>query len=349
MRVVKAGVAAALLAAAGFVAFRAGSGRADTPPPAAAPSLAVARVTRADLGDTRLLPGSLGYGSGTAVRGSGPGIVTSLPAVGKTVKRGRPLYRVDDQPVLVLFGDTPLFRPLDKPGLTGRDVAELRDNLAYLGYADGSVRHEDVLDAKLLDAVRRWQKDLDLPIPSVALTPARAVVLPGPGRVSAITARLGDPAAGDLFTVTGSTKVVTVPVAATDAGSIKSGAAVAVLLPSGTSAAGTVRSVGTVVTGGDNPVDSTDSPKLTVTVKLTRPADVAQLDAAAVQVRFTTTVHKNVLSVPVGALVALREGGYAVQKRDGSLVPARTGMFSAGRVEVSGPQVTEGLEVVTTP
>ncbi|GIF20031.1 peptidoglycan-binding protein [Paractinoplanes tereljensis] len=319
------------LAAAGFGATRAFPGRA-APAPVAKPSLTVATVTRADLADSRMMPGTLGYGAGVTVRGSGAGIVTQLPKVGATVRRGKPLYRVDDQPVVVLFGGTPLFRPLDKPGLTGRDVAELRDNLTIMGYASHRVRDNDVLDNGLLAAVHKWLKDLDLDV----LSPARAVVLDGPGRVSALTARLGDPAAGDLFTVTGTGKVVTVPLDASDAGGVRVGAAVSVQLPSGDAVPGVVGSVGTVAEAGE-------TPKVTVTVKVS----AAKLDAAAVQVRFTGQVRKQVLTVPVGALVALREGGYAVQKTDGSLLPVKTGMFADGLVEVD--LVPEGLEVVTTP
>ncbi|MEU4243327.1 efflux RND transporter periplasmic adaptor subunit [Actinoplanes sp. NPDC026619] len=345
MRAAKFVAAGVLLAAgAGFAVARFAPSRVAATP-ATAPSLTIAQVTRTDLADSRIMPGTLGYGAGVTVRGSGPGVVTQLPAVGSTVRRGKPLYRVDDQPVLVLFGATPLFRALDKTGLTGRDVAELRDNLIILGYASHRVRDNDVLDAGLLDAVRRWQRDLDFPSPGVVVTPARTVVLDGPGRVSAIAAHPGDPAAGDLFTVTGAGKVVTVPMEATDAGSVRAGVAVNVDLPSGTETPGTVGSVGTVVAEGQ----PGEAPKLTVTIRLTRAADVAKLDAAAVQVRFTGQVRKQVLTVPVGALVALREGGYAVQKRDGSLVPAKTGMFADGLVEVSGADVTEGLEVVTTP
>ena len=344
MRATKVAIAVVLLAVAGVAGWRAGGPGGARPAPAATPSLTFAKVTRADLSDSRLLPGTLDFGAGVKVRGSGDGIVTQLPAVGTTVRRGKPLFRVDDQPVAVLFGGTPLFRPLDKPGLTGRDVAELRENLAVLGYASMRVRERDVLDAGLLAAARHWQHDLDLPLPGV-VTPARAVVLDGPGRVSAVTGRLGDPAATDLLTVTGTAKVVSVPVDATDAGSFQAGANVSISLPSGTSTPGVVRTIGTVVTAGD----PGESPKITVTIRPARPADVARVDAAAVQVRFTSAARKNVLTVPVGALIALREGGYALQQRDGSLVPARTGMFAGGLVEVSGPRVTEGLEVVTTP
>jgi hypothetical protein len=284
----------------------------------------------------------LGFGAGTTVKGTGDGVVTALPASGTSVRRGHELFRVDDQPVVALFGDTPLFRPLGpEPGAKGNDVGELRTNLKALGYTMKRTDQSDTLDTSLLDALKRWQKDLELPTPGT-LSPEHAIVLPGPGRVGAQTAKLGDPVGGELFTVTGTNKVVEVPVAVTDSGAIKAGQKVSVRLPDGRTTPGTVRTVGTVTEG------DAEAPKLTIGIGLAKPTDVAKLDAAAVQVEFTTAVHKQVLSVPVGALIALREGGYAVQLPDGSLVAAKTGMFAGGLVQISGPRIVEGLKVVTT-
>jgi hypothetical protein len=76
---------------------------------------------------------------------------------------------------------------------------------------------------------------------------------------------------------------------------------------------------------------------------------VTSYDSATVQVRITTITRKGVLAVPVGALVALHEGGYALQRPDGSLVAATTGVFAGGMVQVEGPGIAAGTAVVTTP
>jgi hypothetical protein len=65
-------------------------------------------------------------------------------------------------------------------------------------------------------------------------------------------------------------------------------------------------------------------------------------------VAFTSESRKGVLAVPVGALLALSEGGYAVQLPGGRLIAVRTGMFAKGLVEVSGTGVAAGTKVVTT-
>ena len=311
------------------------------PAPAAVtadPTLTTTTVRKTDLADTRTVGGTLGFGAAHPVKGSGSGVLTELPAVGTRITRGAALYRVDDQPVVVLYGDTPLFRPIDKAGLTGRDVLELRHNLTALGY-HSTARHGDVSDASLLDALKRWQRDLDLTGPGV-LRPGQAVVLAGPGRVSAVTAQPGDPADGPLLSVTSTTRVVSVPMSPADAAALRTGLRVTIALPDGKAVPGKVTAIGQTVATGD-------SPQQTVTVTPDKP--VTAFDAAPVQVRFTTITRKGVLAVPVGALVALREGGYALQRTDGSLIAATTGLFAGGMVQVSGAGLTDGTTVVSTP
>ena len=78
-----------------------------------------------------------------------------------------------------------------------------------------------------------------------------------------------------------------------------------------------------------------------------------QLDGTSVQVGFAHTVAKDVLAVPVTALVALVDGGYGVEKvgADGATayVAVATGSFSETLVEVESPDLAEGDEVVVTP
>ncbi|WP_198041381.1 peptidoglycan-binding domain-containing protein [Micromonospora chokoriensis] len=325
----------------------------------APPQVTTTTVTRADLSDTRSLNGTLGFGPEGLVKGAGEGVVTRLPKVGDTVTRGKPLYWVNDRPVPVLFGGVPLFRTLDKPGLVGSDVRILWDNLKALGYrtgvqpsrgTDGTkiATGQALLTASLVAAIKKWQQDLGLD-PTGTIGVGQVAVLTGPVRVSAVKALPGDPVAGELLAVTEKAKLVTVQVGATEVGTITVGAAVVVALPDGTEIPAKVASISQTVRGGgsDGGTGQGTPPTVEVLVGPTRAADVAKLDAATVQVRFTTTIHKNVLAVPVGALVALREGGHALQLPDGALVAVETGMFARGLVEISGPGVTEGLDVVT--
>lgn len=134
-----AAVAALLVAGSAAVALS-GGGFGDgsgTRTAASDPSARTARVIRTDLSNSRTLEGTLGHGAATTVRGGGEGRITWLPSSGTTVTRGKTLYRVDDRPVPVLYGDLPLYRTLRAVNTVGRDVRVLADNLLALGYAIG--------------------------------------------------------------------------------------------------------------------------------------------------------------------------------------------------------------------
>jgi len=308
------------------------------------PSLATVAVERTDLVDTRQLSGTLGFGTARTLKGTGTGVVTKLPRIGAKVTRGTQLYRVNDQPVVVFYGDTPPFRVIDKPGLEGNDVLELRRNLRALGYAVRSAA-QSTSDPGLIDALKRWQDKLGVPEPG-ALRPGQIVVISGPARVSDLAAEPGAPADGPLIEVTSTTRVVEVPMTTTEAGSLKQGGAMKITLPDAHEVTGKVTAISRSITQDPN---SGEPPKVVVTIKPDKPKDVAAYDAAPVRVRFTTSARKGVLAVPVGALVALREGGYALQTPDGALVAVTTGVFAGGLVEVSGDGIAPGQTVVTTP
>lgn len=338
----------------------AGRGGAADEPVSTGPTAQTIRVARTDLSESQSLAGTLGFGPELVVKGAGTGVVTKLPEVGSSVSRGKPLYWVNDEPVLVLFGDTPFFRPLDKPGIQGSDVKILLDNLKALGYTTGTQPRPPkqpkkyappaaTLTPALVAALKRWQQDSGL-APTGTLAVGQVVVLPGAVRVGAVKAHPGTEVANDLLGVTTTAKVVTVPVSATEVNAVTVGAAVTVVLPSGTEIPAKVTSISHLVQDGGSggAPGQAGPPKVDVTVTPAKAADVAAIDAATVQVRFTTATRKGVLAVPVGALVALREGGYALQHPDGTLTGVETGMFAKGLVEVSGSGVTEGLEVVSS-
>jgi peptidoglycan hydrolase-like protein with peptidoglycan-binding domain len=307
-------------------------------------------VIRTDLSDSQTLSGTLGFGVQTPVKGTADAVVTKLPAVGTTVARGHELYRADDQPVVVFYGDTPVFRPLksaDSP--RGRDVTVVADNLRALGYEIGTVPSSSagsVYTPALAAAVKRWQKHVGMK-PTGILGVGQIVVLPGRIRVNAVQARLGDPVAEPLMSVTSTGKVITVAVDATGVGGITAGARVTVELPDAKEIPGTVTAISQTVQESTGQTGDEDPPTLNVTVIPVRLADVAKLDSAPVRVRFATATRHGVLAVPVTALVALRGGGYAVQRPNGTLLAVKTGLFAGGMVEVSGTGITAGLRVET--
>jgi hypothetical protein len=140
---------------------------------------------------------------------------------------------------------------------------------------------------------------------------------------------------------------VTVALAADRQSLVTTGQAVDIELPDGSSIPGKVGAVGTVATADESaedlPGEDTD-PTIDVTVALDDPAQGAAYDEAPVTVSLVTSAATDVLAVPVDALLALAEGGYAVEKVSGDrsdLVAVELGAFADGWVEVTG-EVAEG-------
>src|SRR5271169_5705344 len=100
-------VAAALCGAAITVAVR------GTPAPAAPipPPLGTASVVRTDLTNSVLTEGTLGHSPSPPVVNQLAGTYTSLFAPGTVVQQGQVLYRVDNEPAVLMAGAVPAWRP----------------------------------------------------------------------------------------------------------------------------------------------------------------------------------------------------------------------------------------------
>ncbi|MEV8373555.1 peptidoglycan-binding protein [Kribbella sp. NPDC056861] len=350
LRMVALVTGAVVLAGAGVAGFRI----LDKPEKAAAadgPSPAqTVEIVRTDLSQAKDLTGQLGYGAGQTIKSHATGTLTWLPKVGAALDRGEVLFRVDNKPIVLFYGSTPLFRKLDKP-IDGPDVRVLKQNLTALGFLPETTT--DKLTPATTWAVKEWQKSLELD-PTGVLDPASVVVLPGPVRIDALKAASGDPAAADVLGVTSTDKVVTLPVDADSVEGIAAGGKVKLTLPNGKVTGGTIRSVGTDAApppSDGNPADGDKKPQVNALITLDQQAASAGVDSGPVTVTVPGPARKGVLVVPVAALLALREGGYAVQVAGGNgtaLVAVKTGMFADGNVEITGAGLQAGQKVVTT-
>ncbi|GAA4679402.1 peptidoglycan-binding protein [Phytohabitans rumicis] len=330
-------VAAGAAAAVGFGGADASTTERSGLPPA------TATVTRATLTQTETVDGTLGYGDATALkaRGSG-GTLTWLPAEGAVVSRGKPLYEVDGDPVVLLYGGTPLYRTLSS-GVEGADVKLFEQNLSALGYDGFTV--DDEYTSSTADAVEQWQEDLGLS-ETGTVGVGQAVVASGKLRVADLQLSIGDPANGPVFTYTGTTRIVSVDLEVDKQQLVKKGIAASVELPDGKRVQGKVSSVGTVAVKSSSGNEETTT--VDVTVTLADQKALGTLDEAPVDVVLTAEQRKDVLTVPLNALVALAEGGYGLQVVEGATtryVAVDTGMFAGGKVEVSGDGLAEGMVV----
>lgn len=310
----------------------------------------LAQVTRGDLSARSMQNGTLGYAGDYELVNRASGTLTRLPAVGDVLRQGRPLYWVDGEPVLVLQGgSTPAYRELSW-GTEGVDVRQLNRALVALGYANRSALdpNSDYFGERTHKALQRLQDDVGmaetgrLELGQVVFVQANEI------RITEVKGVRGGSAGPNqsIMKASSTARQVTVELSASQQSSVAVGDDVTITLPTGRTTGGKVSAVGRVATKTDT------STTIQVLIKPTAPKETGQLDQAPVQVSIVAETVKDVLSVPVNALLALAGGGYAVEVVDADgahrLVPVRRGLFddSGGRVEVSGAGLVAGQNVV---
>lgn len=330
-------------------------------------------VVRTGLVNTVQVSGSLGYaGPVTVVNQTAGTAYTALPQPGQVVRRGGRLYEVDGSPVFLLYGGRPEWRALAAGVAPGPDVAQLDRNLIALGYASAAtltVSHS--YTGATACAVARWQEAAGLPVTGTVPL-GQVVYAPGALRVSAVSAGLGGSAAAGstVLAATSDRPVVTAQLPVSQEYLVRRGDRVTVTLPDGTTTTrGVVTSVSAVASAGSGGAASGASPEsssgppgggssggggsgtsatVPVTVGLAQPRLAGHLDQAPVTVNIVSARARNVLAVPVNALVALAGGGYAVQVvqgRSAHLTAVRTGLFGSTLVQVSGAGLRVGARV----
>jgi len=329
-----------------------GSAPAATPP---AVDVGTATVIRTDLATTTQLSGTLGFGDATPVAAGSGGVLTGVTPPGQVVARGQTLFELDGAPVVLLYGSRPPWRTLAVGVTAGPDVRQLEENLDALGYA--SLAPDDSYTAATAAAVRRWQRAAGRPVTG-RVDLGAVVYAPGALRVQSVAATLGAPVGPGqpVVQVTGTAPVVAVAVPAAQTTLVHVGDAVAVTLPSGTTASARVTTVAAVATGGalsDPSSGSGRPPEATVAalVTLDDPAASGGLDQAPVTIAVTDRTASGVLAVPVTALVALAGGGYGVwvvQPGERHLVGVTPGLFATTLVQVTGSGLSAG-DVVEVP
>ena len=314
-------------------------------------SLVLGTVTLGTLTSQTAVGATLGYAGSYSVINQAQGTYTALPTAGRVVGRGQVLYRVDGAPVVLLYGHVPAYRSLSA-GMTGGDVRELNRDLVAMGYAtraelDPSSSYFSLGTAYALD---RLQARLGV-TETGNLSLGQAVFLRSAARVTADTATLGGPRPPWLLALTGTSTTPQVTIALDPAlqSQVKPGDTVTVTLPDQRSTRGVVTTVGKVASSGSG--GSHSGPTLTVDVALSDPKAADGLDQAPVQVSITTAEAKNILAVPVTALLATTSG-YRIQVAGSAghyrFVPVSVGLFdnAAGLVQVSGPGLQAGQKVV---
>ena len=157
------------------------------------------------------------------------------------------------------------------------------------------------------------------------------------------------------MTTTSTLQTVSVSIDTAKASIAHGGEHVTVTLPNGSTASGHVTTVGKIAQSTSSSSSSTSATATTATITVSVALDrsrVAALDQAPVTVLFEQSRARNVLAVPVTALIATPGGGYAVEVVAGQTrrqVAVTPGLFTSGYVEITGgvqpgDQVTNASE-----
>jgi len=336
--------------AAGFARWD-GDAEASDDEPA---TVEVVEVERRTLTDAERVSGDLGYDEAQQVSADqAEGVLTWLPAEGRTLEAGDVAYRVDEEPVVLLTGRLPLYRELSYGVDDGKDVRQLERNLKRLGYDPGTVNKE--FTGYTEDAVQELQEDNGLE-ETGEVTADQFLVLPEAVRVGAaqtsIGATLMPGTPTPLYDATSTRRVVTVDIDPSDEALVEVGSKATVTLPDGSTLDAEVTELGTVATSTSSESESEEASAdatLPVTLTLTDAKEAQGLSAAPVTVDVTRERRKQVLTVPVTALVALAEGGFAVRREGGELVAVETRLYADGYVEVAkGVEEGDRIEVPAT-
>jgi len=241
---------------------------------------------------------------------------------------------------------------------SGIDAAEqLAIDNAQKAYDDTLESYNEGVDrdAELAKA-REELNELQLSSISETFSPTNAFASKTPIIAGSIINDLGSAVAlnSPLYNISSVGIEVVFQVDATDQETVTLGKNVEIELP-------TDERVPTVITFIDQVVTQTQAGDfIEVVLEVLNPEEVEAYDQAPVKVFLTTEVSENVLYVPVNALLALAEGGYALEVYEGAAegstfegesgvdttyVAVEIGVFTDGFVEVIG-NIQEGQLVV---
>lgn len=293
------------------------------------------------------LGSSVGPGSPVIATSTMPsGTVTDAANVGDILGHADRLFVVEGDPVTLFVTDVPFYRTLSI-GSIGPDVQVLEETLMGLGFdANGGLVVDDTFDDATKNSLVAWQGSIGAPLDGV-LNIGEVMVTEDPIRIAATHISIGtnvQPGTA-IFTPSTSTSVVSVRLPASDQDLIVIGDSVIVVMPNGDNEPASVTSVGTIAIRSQE-----FGTYFEVEVTLDRQGAATGLDEAPVDVDIVQDRAENVLAVPVAALLALAEGGYAVEVDAGSgqttLVRVETGMYAGGSVEITSSELDDGMRVV---
>lgn len=154
-------------------------------------TITAVEATTGDLAEFVTVDGVLAYGDPVVYTAAVDGTITQAVEPDDVLDRGDIAYAVNESPVVVFWGDSPLYRPLVDGVDDGADVQVVEANLLALGYdAEGELVVDEVFDDATTAAIEAFQEDMGMTVDGV-LNPASVLLLNGPAVVSDVAAPLG--------------------------------------------------------------------------------------------------------------------------------------------------------------
>lgn len=338
-RITTAGVAVLAIAGAALWFTSTGTTSATTTTEPAEAKALTDTVSRKTLEHTEEFKGSLGYGDQFALPGQASGTLTAVPAEGNILLPGDELYRVDEQPTIWANGEVPMYRSLGS-GSDGADVEQLQRYLQSTGYLSEDASIDGEFGSGTRTAVKAWQDDHGLE-KTGRIDATQLLFLPYESFRVAAVPRIGDFVSGGVLEVTEADLFVTLDVSARKKSVFEGEPTIEVETADGARHQAAIESI-----TAQQAQDGFGGQSYRVRLQLV--AETSQ-QPGETKVEVIDVLATNALVVPARALVALVEGGYAIEvvQPDGSAsyVAVEIGEFADGWVEISG-DVSEGASVV---
>lgn len=326
--------------------------------------------------------GTLAAGTSTSISSASRGTLTRTVDGGTLVSAGDVVAEIDGSPVVALYGTVPQFRSLSVNVDAGADIRQLEENLVALGFdPGGTVVVDETFTAETGAMVLLWETELGLPTPDEVVPTGQVAFIEGPSEVSNGATVGSQVNAGQAIVNTVTLAEVGFVALSEDA---PNGAVVEVVVEEVVAGDGLLRwelplgaiqlavgvdEVATFEIGREVEVELPDSQ--VVAAQVTEVSDVARsvqdggntvtvvdvtiqpdepiesiFTAGPVTIRAETDVTAGAVLVPVRALVALAEGGHAVEIEGRGLAGVELGAFDEGWVEIVGGTIEAGDTVI---
>ncbi len=305
-------------------------------------------VRRADIVDTETLTGTLRFADPGALPSRLAGTVTALPEPGGTLARGDVAFEIDGAPVVVMWGDKPAWRPMSEAVFEGVDVKQLEANLVLFGFNNDDLTIDEEFDEATTTLVEEWQADLGIEETGIVEL-GRIIFIPRELRIADVLVDVGAALApgSPVLATSANRQEIQLWLDADRQDLLEVGDSVGLELPDESTTTGFVAEIANVVT---TVVEGPETRRVfEVTIHLDDPSAAVGLDEAPIDIEVVSEEASNVLVVPVNALLALAEGGYAVEvvAEDDTtrFVRVEIGKFADGVVAITG-DISEGDRVL---